>query len=592
MKKGYCVLLTVMPFIAVALFWWLGYGGHIWFWEGSNLFLNTESFLDASLRQSGGLSRYAGTFLTLFFQWKIIGAIILTLPIYLVYRLSRFLVDRFHISTGRFLYCWVPPIFLFLLQLNHTVTLSDSIQIVFFYAFAALYVVVEKNAMRYALFILIFGLCSLLLTPGACFLSGIFFLSYELLYGTGFRRFWFLIGWFLLCILVPLARQWYLVLFPDEELYELFRPTLFSGTGYLVPVLYGWPIAVLLLSLLSRFRFSFFSRNEHWVSFVVLLLFLGGLYPYTVHRDFEVEKRADEAVCREDWDRVLDIAQGERYPSRELLFMATLALSQKGELPEKLFDYPISGILTLSPTREFEYSKNLYAGEFYARLGILNEAIHRYFQASSDSRFTIDLRTLRKLAELNIRNGLFLRGEKYLKILKRVPFQQPTVKHLRKLAVTERERNVDRSVRQPFFVGTSILSVEMFKLHTAQPENRMAKDYLLCSLLLLNDLDRFAYILPVFYPAEKTERLPRVYEEAVCALVSKGDSTLSKQGYTIDVEMKERYERFRSVMENERLTVDQKQEQLNSLRNSWWYYDRFGRTNEADRPDETGKIHG
>lgn len=67
---------------------------------------------------------------------------------------------------------------------------------------------------------------------------------------------------------------------------------------------------------------------------------------------------------------------------REELYFVSLALAMRGELGEKLFEYPVWGSGCLYLPRDLDYKNSILGAELYYRLKVPNEAIHWTFQAS------------------------------------------------------------------------------------------------------------------------------------------------------------------------------------------------------------------
>lgn len=559
-------------FLAIALFWLMAYGGHIYFWGESGFFQSTFDYFREQFFSPGGASEYLGSFLSLFFRWKIVGALLLTLPLCMVYYSMHIILRHLQVSVWRFAWAWIPVILLFFLQFDQNMILAESLKISVLFLFAALYMVVQRAARRYFLFFILFPVIALLVSPGGCFLLWGVMAVYECCRKNR-NRVLFLSLWLFLSIVAPLIRQQYLMLIADDHLYSFYLPVLDNGK-YLLVILLAWLPLVVAASRFSYFRASATSGISATVSVLVPIVLLVGFSPYRSHRSAELLMRADEAVQYAEWDKVVEISKREETPSKEMIYLGALALSQKDRLPQELFNYPLIGLSNISPTRDYDYFRNLYAGEFYLNLGVYNEAIHRFFQSSADSPRIIDIRTLKRLISLNIKSGFFRRAEKYISILSEIPLYGKEVRQFDADVAQAREGSISFEPND-FLIGGWTLTVELAKFLDLKRDNIMAQDYLLCGLLLEKDLSRFIKILSLLYPSDKSRQLPKAYEEAVVWLMNQGDAPLPQTDYSISENTKQRFRSFLAILRNNLIPAEGKEQAASKFKDTVWYYLSF-----------------
>ena len=81
-------LIFSVYFVLLLIF----YQGHIAYMESSSLFLATESYFRDVVFEPGGMTLYCANFLTQFFRYPVLGALLLTAVPFSVYTLFRFIV--------------------------------------------------------------------------------------------------------------------------------------------------------------------------------------------------------------------------------------------------------------------------------------------------------------------------------------------------------------------------------------------------------------------------------------------------------------------------------------------------------------------
>ena len=135
-------------------------------------------------------------------------------------------------------------------------------------------------------------------------------------------------------------------------------------------------------------------------------------------RTLEARSAAEYYAEHHDWPRVLAVAtpQATRR-DRELLPYALLALTESGQLPQKMFLYPIRSDDDFCP-EGWQTRRGLTFGAIlYECMGVTNEAIHRRYQAADALPHGTSFGTLRSLTRLYRLQGNALLAAKYHTIL-------------------------------------------------------------------------------------------------------------------------------------------------------------------------------
>ncbi len=264
--------------------------------------------------------------------------------------------------------------------------------------------------------------------------------------------------------------------------------------------------------------------------------------------------RVEHLAEAKEWDRILEIVTPEASaedPVRRRY--ALLALSETGQLADRMFEYGIESPDDFFFPHSADFIGIFFNSVFYENLGIDNEVVHLMYQLNQHSPFGFSFRTLRRIADVCLRQGDAVLAEKYLNILAGSTCNGGWVR--------SRMRRLDDlksgAVRPEAFVAGDLcvgsqseapILMDMYNLSKAEPDNRKYVDLLLCGFLsagLLDDFERmFAEFAPRFYA--DAERLPAHYEEALL-LISLRNPELAN-GYKINPARAREFGRFSQLM--------------------------------------------
>ena len=216
-----------------------------------------------------------------------------------------------------------------------------------------------------------------------------------------------------------------------------------------------------------------------------------------------------------NWDKVEEITSGSR-KSDIAAYYHNLAMAMKGCLADSLMYYyqPFERGLFLPIGDESTQLKIAARSESWYRLGEMTMAEHAAMLAQSFSPSHYGVPYLKRLAEVNLVTGQEEAAKKYLRLLAeepgcekwvadRIPGQQSeeVKEHLKKM----------RSLvpTYDFVHGQSQYRDILKNLLLSNPDNKLAREYLLCFDLLIKDLKSF---IQDYDPSRDRSRL---YDEAV-----------------------------------------------------------------------------
>lgn len=223
----------------------------------------------------------------------------------------------------------------------------------------------------------------------------------------------------------------------------------------------------------------------------------------------------DTEVSRENWDKVIRLSEKDLH-MMEASYCYNLAHAMKGDLGEALFNHTqnrSNGLLFLIATNRSVFSNGL-AGEAWFHLGNMTVAEQSAIIALQATPRHTGSRYIVRLARANLISGDLGSAQKYLGMLSKTLFYG---KWARQILDSLQHGNTpewvlqgrSRLARTDYIYNTNQFRPVLLALLEANPDNGLARDYLLCYELLNYDLENFM----ADYAGRMTDR--RIYREAV-----------------------------------------------------------------------------
>ncbi len=576
MKKENIVYLL---FPLIYLFYFVGMKGHIGFWYGTDWFMANGDYFRQLYLKPGGWSEYLGSFLLQFYKWRWIGALIMTLIPLGVFVLTRKIIGRLGGPGNWLLPAVIPCLLVWGVQCYMGVGLGEVLRILFFYLSLWGYVVITDQRLRCVLFSLLFPFLYLLLSSGGCMFLYATYGLYELFYSKGRARYGYWVLWVFLLSVYPFLWQRWMWIMPDEDLYILSRISS-SNASNMIWLLYGYGFLLTGLAYVGN-RISKKGKRLFYLGELAVIV-AGCVFgvSYCYQKNTEHFLRMDRAVEYGDWDEVLEVADGLEQWSREEFFYVSLALASKGELAEKLFNYPVWGIGCLYLPRSLEYHISVVGSEFYYRLKIPNEAMHWTLQASIASPQGMNFRTLKRLIDINIQKGDNRLADKYLAIMEQTMLHGEWIRNRRAMMQASQTERVLSDDKIDFFIGGRPFLSDMARVLDAGRSPEMTLDYILCGLLLNKDLNKFCQLFTHFYPKNGSRKIPKAYEEAILTAVAAGNQDFS--GYTISPDRRKAFADYNALLRHAGKNRKGAAETMKDFKDTWWYYCHFIEPKDMD----------
>ncbi len=309
---------------------------------------------------------------------------------------------------------------------------------------------------------------------------------------------------------------------------------------------------------------------------VLTVFILGRRYDLNTDTVMKFENMA----CSRDWDGVIRDYEKAGSSSTVVQYYYNLALSEKGELCNRMFfGRQSSGSLSLTLSRDDEYSGR--AMYFYYAIGLTAEAHHIAYEQMVQHGYQPE--NIRMLIKTELIKGNFRIAERYINVLKKTLIYKGWAlkyeKMLNRSDLVKADPELGSKIRllpgKDFFVVTDdFKNVDL--LLQDNPDNRIAYEYKIGRLLLEKDLMELGSEIKKLKNLGYSH-IPRHMEEAIVSLVNVTSEFPDMGGLTISGDTDQRFLKYFSDMKSLKGNKKQIENQLKKVdRNTFWYYLQFG----------------
>lgn len=555
---------------------------HIFYLEQNQLFLYNLDFLKEHFSLPGGLPLYIGSFFTQFFIYSWIGALILILNSLAVFVLSYYIYKKHNLEN--IISALVPVWLLTILQSNELFTFAQSMGFLMLISFFALYISISKSSLRYIFYFA--GWPLLYLLAGGYSVPAILLCAlHELLFRKQ-KNYHIIFGLFIITgVLVPYVCAHLIFYIPDNKIYTY--PVFFELhpiSLYALILLLVWNPLLLLVTLFLNKNNSIKNRLLPWNlinvlagTFIIALMGFG-VYKYAYNKRTEIMLGTDHHVQQAEWEKVLKLS--DLYPDLNTLviYYTNLALYKTGRMSDKMFSYPQIGANGLR--LRWERNLNLFFGsEIFYYLSYTNEAYRWAFEAMVAKG--LNPRSLKRLVITSIINGDSTIAKKYINQLNQTLFYRKWAQHyntcLSDPALAESDPEISRNrhllVHIDFVSNAYDLNLDDLLIN--HPENKMAYEYLMASLLLEKNLDEFARFIPRIKDYGYT-RIPVHFEEALIFYNSYENKNIMPEGFSFRPETIRRFQDYAKTYTTFRKNpAVAAKELIKRYGKTYWFYLQF-----------------
>lgn len=570
--------LTLLFGLVCTLFWALVYPYHLTYHEQFQLFLWDADYWWAACRIPGGVADYLAEFLTQFFLFPWLGAVVMALLMMAIQQMVWQLARLLGASQQHYLCSFIPPLLLWAHLMDESVMPCYTVALLIALIAALCYMNTQGKWHR-TVYVLVITPLLYWSIGSVHFVFAGWLLLYELLRNIGRKDLWSGIGiaWGVgvLSIAVPLLA----VLFAPYPAYRL----LCGVDYYRYPEVVPWAqLALLPLFALAPQIMAWISRCACRVTVwaEVVLLIGGGCLLLTERCDMEKEELMsyDYFVRNRQWNKVITQANKKAPTSPFGVTCLNLALAKQGLLPERMFAYYQNGTEGLLPTFERDFVSPLPLGEVFYHIGMVNSAQRVAFEAmEAIPNYKKSARAIKRLAETNLINGQYNVAAKYLRMLQKTMFYDRWAEQT--MATLDQEEIINahpewgwlRQVRytDDYLFSESELVDMLGLLFMHNKKNRLAYEYMMAYVMEQRDVDRFMR----YYPLGREvgyKHIPHHYQELLAFVWTQEHSSFQGVPWSLSTEVMNEVSEFARIF----LSKESETQALLQARfsHTYWYY--------------------
>lgn len=607
MIKTWKPLLSLLFGVAVVIFWAVPFVGGLCFQEQYQMFLFDTGYFLERIVLPGGLADYISEFLVQFYYMPVLGGAIIALLLMGIQAAVWGLMKQYgarHDFPG-YLLSFLPSIALWCAMGDQNVLLSFVVAL-----FGALVIGWIHNRFHNRLVKVVFELVSTALVYW--FLGPVVFVYVVLMIGdtlkNALQKGNVLSGiGYSVCILI-LTIAW--ILLSTQTLqYPVSR--LFLGLNY-----YRYPGVTFLLIYIVMALAAFIPflgmvhphssalqkwQKSKWVMAVayVIVLFASVCGIRTSFDELTYEMiDYDFWIRTEQWNKIIEHAEKKPATSPLGVSSVNLALSQTGQLPDRLFEFYQNGAEGLFPAFSRDMTSPVFTSEVFYRLGMVNDAERYMFEAQEAiPNFRKSARLTRRIAECEIINGNYEVAAKLLRRLQKTIFYSNWANQTMALLGNEKAINRHpiygklrkyREKKQDFLFSDREMDQMLGLLFLNDKSNKMAYEYLMCYVLLQRDFNKFMQ----YYPLGRFvvyDHIPRSFQEILIEQWMKTHNDPRTIPYSVDMQNVNNTLNFIQIYL--RNPKDPQLSQQPYVSNAWYYMVVQGADEAAKKKEEKKTIY-
>lgn len=554
MIKTWKPLLSLLFGVAVVIFWSVPFVGGLCFQEQYQMFLFDTGYFLERIVLAGGLADYISEFLVQFYYMPVLGGAIIALLLMGIQAAVWGLMKQYGARHDfpSYLLSFLPSIALWCAMGDQNILLSFVVAL-----FGALLMGWIHNRFHNRLVKVVFELVSTALVYW--FLGPVVFLYAALMIGDTLKNakqkgnVFSGIGYSAVILILTVA---WILLTTQTLQYPLYR--IFAGLNYyrypgtispLPFVVMVWAVVIPFLGMIPCHR-KFLQKLQQ--SKVVMAL---SYVLVIVASWFGIKASFDEMtyelidydflVRTEQWDKIIEKAEKKPATTPLSVSCVNLALSQKGMLADRLFEFYQNGGEGLFPTFTRDMISPVSTAEIFFRLGMVNDAERYMFEAQEAiPNYRKSARLTRRIIECDIINGNYKVAAKLLRRLQKTLFYSNWANQTMALLGNEKAINRHpiygklrkyREKKQDFLFSDREMDQMLGLLFLNDNHNKMAYEYLMCYELLQRDMEKFMQ----YYPLGRFvgyDHIPRTFQEILIGNWMKTHSNPRTIPYSVDAQ--------------------------------------------------------
>lgn len=285
--------------------------------------------------------------------------------------------------------------------------------------------------------------------------------------------------------------------------------------------------------------------------------------------DFEHEERLAiaDAFFSGNHERAKQLALNAASPNDISAFYYYLSSALQDSLPDNLLKYEVKSLGTLTTIGDKTPLPVInMMNDLYYELGDMTYAERAAMMRNVFSPRNRNVRMIRRLAEINLVSGDTLAALKYLRILGRThAYAEWSREHMPGKAYAEVESEIARrralsNSKDNIRLGDNCRNI-LLELLESNPKNIVALDYLLCTDLLLKDMDTFKMDYDTYCMSKGSPRYKDLYQEALMIYLAGTEASQEEwDRYVVPGPLFESFRRYSSRRGDP------------AFRGTYWYY--------------------
>ena len=554
MIKSWKPLLSLLFGVAVVIFWSVPYMSGLCFQEQYQMFLFDTNYFLERIVLPGGLADYISEFLVQFYYMPVLGGAIIALLLMGIQTAVWGLMKQYgarHDFPG-YLLSFLPSIALWCAMGDQNVLLSFVVAL-----FGALVIGWIHNRFHNRLIKVVFELVSTALVYW--FLGPVVFLYAALMIGDTLKNakqkgnVFSGIGYSAGILILTIA---WILLTTQTLQYPLYR--IFAGLNYyrypgaispLPFVVMVWAVVIPFLGMIPCHRKSLqkLQQSKVVIALSYVLVIVASWFGIKASFDEMTYDLIDYdfLVRTEQWDKIIEKAEKKQATTPLSVSCVNLALSQKGVLADRLFEFYQNGGEGLFPSFTRDMISPVSTAEIFFRLGMVNDAERYMFEAQEAiPNYRKSARLTRRIVECEIINGNYQVAAKLLRRLQKTLFYSNWANQMMALLGNEKAINRHpvygklrkyREKKQDFLFSDREMDQMLGLLFLNDNHNKMAYEYLMCYELLQCDMEKFMQ----YYPLGRFvgyDHIPRTFQEILIGNWMKTHSDPRTIPYSVDAQ--------------------------------------------------------
>ncbi|MCC8117510.1 MAG: DUF6057 family protein [Bacteroidales bacterium] len=268
-----------------------------------------------------------------------------------------------------------------------------------------------------------------------------------------------------------------------------------------------------------------------------------------------------------NYDRAAQLAQNTDRPNKVTSFYYYLSQAQQGTLADSLLRYPIKDLGTLTKINDKSSLPVInMMNELYYLLGDMTYAERAAMMNNVFSRSNRNVRMIKRLAEINLVSEDTVAAMKYLRVLSKThAYSKWAAEHTPGKMTPQAEAEIlaKRAMvnkQDTVRVGDNCYVI-LDELLKSNPNNMVALDYMLCTDLLLKDMETFKRDYDRYCMDRGKPRLKPIYQQALMIYLTGTNAPQEEwEKYIKDFDLMQRFMQY-NQLRGSRAFAD-----------TYWYY--------------------